>query len=260
DTLAEVLLTHANEDVRTWTIRLLGDTKKVSPTIQSQLTDRARTDTSPTVRSQLACSCKRLPGKDALPIVRELLQHAEDAEDPYIPLLLWWAIEDKAASDREQVLQLLDSALAWQNPLIRRFVVERLSRRHMAAGTEADLESCARLLAMAPGPAESEFVLRGMEKALEGRRLLSVPTALAPQLAALWNGQEPSLTLVRLGLRLNEARAYERALQLVTEQKTPATDRALLIEVLGQIGNPRCVPTLLKLLAESEPLAIRSAA
>src|SRR5205823_7245404 len=122
-----------------------------------------------------ACTCKRLPGKDALPILRELLQHAEDAADPHIPLLLWWAIEDKAVSDREQVVQLLDTAAAWQNPLIRQFIVERLSRRYMAAGTEADLRTCARLLSLAPGSGETELVLRGMEKALEGRQVTSIP-------------------------------------------------------------------------------------
>ena len=34
------------------------------------------------------------------------LAHDEDVSDPHIPLLLWWAVEDKAATDREQVLTL----------------------------------------------------------------------------------------------------------------------------------------------------------
>jgi putative membrane-bound dehydrogenase-like protein len=260
DALAEKLLHHANADVRTWTIRLLGDAKKISPAIQMRMTELARTETSCTVRSQLACTCKRLPGKDALPIVRALLRHTEDVDDPHIPLLLWWAIEDKAVSDRERVLQLLDSPAAWQNPLIRRFIVQRLSRRYMAAGTEADLLTCARLLAMAPGPAEADLIIRGMEKALEGRRLQAVPDALTRQLARQWSTSKPSLALISLGLRLNDRQAYEHALPLALDSKLSAKDRTFLIEVLGQIGNRGCVPSLLKLLGESEPAAIRMAA
>ncbi|HLJ93896.1 MAG TPA: ThuA domain-containing protein, partial [Gemmataceae bacterium] len=258
--LAERLLSHANADVRTWTIRLLGDAKKVAPAIKARLTEMARTETSCTVRSQLACTCKRLPGKDALPILRSLFEHPEDADDPHIPLLLWWAIEDKAVSDREQVVQMLEPAAAWQNRLIRQFIVERLGRRYMAAGTEADLQTCARLLALAPGAAEADLLVRGMEKALDGRRLASIPIILDKQLAVLWSKQEPTVALLRLGLRLNQDQAYERALSFVRTSKRSTTERISLIEVLGQIGNPRCVPDLLSLLADTEPPAIRMAA
>jgi putative membrane-bound dehydrogenase-like protein len=259
DSLAEKLLSHANVDVRTWTVRLLGDAKKVSADIRTRLLALARTEPSCVVRSQLACTCKRLPGRDAVPIIRELLQHAADADDPHIPLLLWWAVEDKAVSDRDAVLQLLASPAAWQNRLLRQCIVERLGRRYMAAGTDVDLQTCARLLAMAPGPAETDLVLRGMERALEGRKLTSIPNVLEKELSGLWSRHEPSLTLTRLGLRLNHPQAYERALQLITDSQRSVSERTRLIEILGQIGNPTAVPTLLNLLGESEPIAVRMA-
>ena len=59
------------------------------------------------VRSQLASTAKRLPAAQALPIVRNLLTHHEDADDIHLPLLLWWAIESKAESDTEAVLAKL---------------------------------------------------------------------------------------------------------------------------------------------------------
>jgi putative membrane-bound dehydrogenase-like protein len=260
DSLAETLLHHANADVRTWTVRLLSDAKKVSPAIESRLLETARTDPSCIVRCQLACSSKRLPGKDSLPIVHELLQRTEDLGDPYIPLLLWWAIEDKATSDRDQVVHLLDSPRAWKNPIIQQFIVERLSRRYMAAGTEVDLMTCARLLALAPGPLEIELVLRGMEKALGGRLLRAIPALLAKRIAELWETPNANVTLIRLGLRLNDARAYDRALRVIADSKVSPGDRASLIEVLGQIGKAECVPALLKLLGPSEPNSIRLAA
>src|SRR5207247_1711812 len=91
DTLALKTLHHSNPMVRYWTIRLLGDSEKVSPAIQRELLKLARTEQVAEVRSQCASSLKRLPGKDALPVICELLGRAEDAEDKHIPLLLWWA-------------------------------------------------------------------------------------------------------------------------------------------------------------------------
>jgi putative membrane-bound dehydrogenase-like protein len=256
DTLAETLLGHANPDVRAWTIRLLGDTRKVSPAIREHLRLVAHNDSSPTVRNQLACTCKRLPGKDALPIVRELLQRTEDVSDPQIPLLLWWAIEDKAASDREEVLNLLTSPAAWRNPLIRKYMVQRLSRRYMASGSDADLGSCARLLELAPGRSDSELVLGGMEIALQGRRLKRIPPALSEQLAR----QRQSPTLVRLGLRLNDDSAYRTALGLVADSSTAAGARVRFIEILGQIGKPDSVSALLHVIDNKEPSNVRLAA
>jgi putative membrane-bound dehydrogenase-like protein len=259
DDLADSLLDHPNEHVRSWTIRLLGDAKHVSPHLQKRLMSVARKEASPIVRCQLACSCKRLPGPDALPIVAELLQHKEDVDDPYIPLLLWWAVEVKAASDRKQTVQLLESPQAWRQPLIRQFIVERLSRRYMAAGAEADLLTCAELLALAPGQAEADLVIRGMDKALEGRRLKQIPAALANHLTQLGNSQPNNLTLIRLGLRLGQAPAYQHALRLVGDPRVAAGERVNLIQVLGQIGKTDCVPILLQLLNGSQPVNLRLA-
>ena len=78
------------------TIRLLGDARKITPALRTRLAAVARAESSPTVRSQLACSARRLPGSDCLPLVRRLMNHDEDIADIHVPLLLWWAIEAKA--------------------------------------------------------------------------------------------------------------------------------------------------------------------
>jgi putative membrane-bound dehydrogenase-like protein len=259
DAFALKLFDHPNEDVRAWTVRLLCDPKNVSPSIAARLADLARVEASPTVRSQLACSAKRLPGKEGLPIVRELLRHDEDVNDPHIPLLLWWAVEDKAIRDRDRVLGLLDAPEAWQRPLIRQFIIERLGRRYMAEGHEEDHATCARLLAAAPGPGEVKLLVQGMDKALEGRLLSKVPAALERPLGELWAKQSASPLLVRFALRLGSPQGYDRALAIAADSKAPDVDRISLIEVLGQAGKPECVPVLLRALAEARGDKVREA-
>ncbi|HKI32247.1 MAG TPA: PVC-type heme-binding CxxCH protein [Gemmataceae bacterium] len=260
EAFAEKLFDHPSEDVRAWTVRLLCDPKKVSSPVAARLVELAKGESSPTVRSQLACSAKRLPGKDCLPIVGELLRHKEDVSDPHIPLLLWWAVEDKAIGDRELVLGLLDSPEAWKVPLIRQSLVERLGRRYMAEGGEADFATCARLLAAAPGPDEVKLLVQGMEKALEGRQLPKVPAVLEKQLSDLWDKQSASPLLVRFALRLGSPPGYERALAIAADAKAPDADRSNLIEVLGQSAKPECVPVLLSVLAEAKADGVRGAA
>jgi putative membrane-bound dehydrogenase-like protein len=259
DALAGKLLGHPNEDVRGWTVRLLGDAKKVSPGIREQLVALARTETSPVVRSQLACSSKRLPGPDCLPIVRQLLRHHEDVNDPQIPLLLWWAVEDKAVSDRDAVLGLLDSAAAWREPLIHQALIERLGRRYVDEGTDTGLQTCARLLAAAPGRDEANLVVRGMEKALEGRRLSQIPSELERQLAELRRQEPNNLELTRLDVHLGRPDAYDRVLRLVADAKVGEGERAGLVELLGQVGTADCVPVLLHVLGEARGDALRGA-
>ena len=259
DALALEMLHHANEDVRTWTVRLSCDPKKVTPELTTALVGLARTDPSPTVRSQLACSAKRLPGHESLAIVHELLRRDEDVGDPHIPLLCWWAIEDKAITHRDQVLAQLQDAASWHVPMIRSTIVERIGRRYLAEGGDASLVACARLMAAAPQQADLDKLLSGMEKALEGRRLPAVPPALEKPLAKLLQEQPGNFTALRLAFRLGSTTAYQRALDVVADAKAPESNRISLIELLGQAGKPDCVPVLLQALVESKNDNHRSA-
>ena len=159
--LAEKALASRHEYVRAWTIRLLGDDRIVSPALLRQFVDLARRDTSVVVRSQLACTAKRLPAGETIPIVEQLLGHDEDADDVQMPLLIWWAIEDKAISDTDRVLQMVQAGDLWHRPLMTRFIIERLARRFLSEGTNASAAACAILLQHARQKKTVDLVLSG---------------------------------------------------------------------------------------------------
>ena len=143
ETTSLALLSHPDEDIRTWTVRLLGDENQVSAAAAERLAELARSDTSPVVRSQLACTAKRLSGEQGLPIVAALVAHDQDADDPHIPLLLWWAVEDKAAKDREHVLTMFATSAAWTHPISMSVILPRLAHRYAAVGQPEDFAACA---------------------------------------------------------------------------------------------------------------------
>lgn len=260
EAIAERLLSHPHQDVRAWTVRLLGDARHVLPAVQKALLARAQTDSSATVRSQLACTSKRLPGKDALPIIQELLRRTDNSGDTHIPLLLWWALEDKALSDRPHIVSLFTSRETWKIPMVRQYIIERLARRYAMEGKEADLETCAQLIALAPGPEEVTQLLRGIENAFIGRRLGRIPAALEAAISQVWNQGPPNMTLMRLALRLGNVQAQTRALQSVADRNVPESDRVGLIDIIGQVNQEGSVPTVMQLLNGAEKKSIQFAA
>jgi putative membrane-bound dehydrogenase-like protein len=239
------LLAHPNADIRAWAIRLQGDTRRCKSQFRDALVSLARTEPSPAVRNQMACTAKRLPAADAMPIVRELLRRNEDAKDPQIPMLLWWAIEDKAVSGRDLVLGLLSTPEDWKPAITSTTIVERLGRRYMVEG---DAAGCAQLLSLAPDDESRTLILRGMNKALEGRRPDRMPEPLQGPLSDLRKKAPKDVTILMLAIRLGSDDAYEDALKLVGSIDARPTDAVQLLQILGQMGRLSALPVLLRVL------------
>jgi putative heme-binding domain-containing protein len=260
DAFAERALAHPGQSVRAWTVRLLADKCAVSDQLSGELVRLAKSDPSAVVRSQLACSAKRLPGKQGLAIVAELIQHGEDAHDPHIPLLIWWAIESKSLSDRDAVLALLANPETWRKPLVQDVLVERMARRFLAAGDKGGHSACAWLLDHAPTAADSERIVAGMETQLAGQRFDHVPPELSASLRRLSQNFRPSPAVLCLSLRLGNTEAWPQLAALAKNLSAPQADRLKAIRALAEAGPPATTDELLPLVDSREPDAIADAA
>jgi putative membrane-bound dehydrogenase-like protein len=260
ETFARDLLKHPNENVRAWAVRLSGDTRRVSAATETAMVAAARSDASPIVRSQLACSAKRLPGEDALAIVAELLSRDEDLNDPYIPMLIWWALEDKAVTHREAVMKLFADDGMWQRPIAQKFILERLARRYANEGGEAGFTACAQLLERGPDAAATRLLLQGMEQALAGRRLPVAPAALKDWFAKVWPAHTQDVAYVRLGLRLDNTEAVDAAMTMLSDGSIQETLAVSLIEVLAQSERSRVAALCLALVEKAQSEKVREAA
>ncbi len=244
------LLDHPVAGVRRWTVRLLGDDRRMNPSLQATLVRMAGDEPDPTVRCQLAASCQRWNAKDALPILTRLLQRGEDRNDRQIPLMLWWAVERQLRNDREALVNLFSTAENQSSAIVQETVLSRVARALAAGSTPSDFSACARLLAAAKGEAQTSAIVAGIEKGLEGRRLTAVPQALAGPLATLWDrpGAPPGVPLIRFAARLGSPDAIRKAIERVNDRKAPPADRAALVELLGQLARPESLPVLLDLV------------
>lgn len=254
EAIALELLDHADPYVRLWTARLLCDPGEVSPTVAARLVERAKIEPDVEVRSQLACSAKRLPAAAALPMVAALIGHDEDTRDPYVPLLLWWAIESKAESDQAAVLDLFSDPKLWQRPIVMGTIAERLMRRYAAAGSRKDLIACAELLRLAPDPASAKRLLAGLEAASAGRSFANLPGELADAIAR-YQGSS-----ILLGLRQGRADALDEALRLLADDRADRGKQLQVVQVLGEVSPTRALPALLERAGSSADPALQAAA
>ncbi len=91
-----------SEWMRAWSIRLLVDdvaTEPLGSKPLAKLASLARDERSPIVRMSLTSALQKIPVVDRWPIAESLAAHADDASDPYLPLMLWYAVEPMVASD-----------------------------------------------------------------------------------------------------------------------------------------------------------------
>jgi putative heme-binding domain-containing protein len=254
DTVAIKTLNHADPFVRLWTVRLLADQGKVPPEFVPKLSDLAATETNVEVRAQLACSAKRLPADQAIPVVRNLCSHDEDVAERRLPLLIWWAIESHCESNREAVLQLFTEPKVWQLPLVQQHVLGRVMQRFALAGSRQDLVTCARLLRLSPSPELSARLMSGFELAFKGRSLAELPGELEDAIA------KTSGESVILGLRRGEPGATAEALRVVADSRAPTDQRLRYIEILGEVKQSQSQSVLLTILATDQDKPLHPAA
>lgn len=246
ESVARGSLRHPNPHVRRWTVRLLGDAREVSAAMAESLAELAAGESDAEVRAQLACSARRLPAEQSLAIVRALARHDGDVDDPHLPLLLWWAVEDKAADFRQQVLGLFAEEAFRTQPVVVEHLLERIMKRYALEGGRSNLQACASLLREVREPKGRERLLAGFEDAYRGRPLSDIPESLARQLAAAGGGSPV------LRMRMGDRDAIDAALVQVAETGGDRKSLRETVAVLGELREPRVLDPLLARLKKTD--------
>jgi putative membrane-bound dehydrogenase-like protein len=277
--LAAALLNHPAESVRAWTIRFLGDERNVTAAMEQRLEKIGRTETSPVVLAQLACSAKRLPALCGLRIAAAVASNPVSARDRYIPLLVWWAVEAHATVDRAFAVDRFASTAAWQIPLVRETIVGRLLKRYAAEGTPEGFAAVTQIFQFAPrssrpdllseldeglqmigtrpakelplGTVFAQFATVHRETRTRRGRLSAVPSELRPILNEIWSDRVTDSRVLRLACRLGSRDAYRRVIQLIADRSLSRENRIELLRILGEMGDNDCVAPILSLLSES---------
>jgi putative membrane-bound dehydrogenase-like protein len=122
------------EYVRAWAVQLAAEDRKPSRDVNARLVKMARQDDSAVVRLYLASEAQRVRGasaEDVLDADGALLWHKDDANDPNLPLMYWYAVEaqlsgpDKLDGDDRE---FIDGAFhRGKVPLVEEFLTRRVA-------------------------------------------------------------------------------------------------------------------------------------
>lgn len=259
DSIARIALTHPDPYVRVWGVRLSGDAKSVSTETSGELIKLASNEIHPEVRSQLACTAKRLPAADAIAVIRSLLKSHDDIKDPDIPLLIWWAIESKAETDRNAVLELFKDRDIWKNKIVQEMLLKRLMQRYVIAGGDENFAAAATLIKLSPEARLSKLLASALYEGLHGADL----SGLSPELTRVIQPYQSELLggPLALALRQGDRQAISKAIAVIADDNAANDHRLSYIRIVGETDQPGSVPALLKVIvANKSSSALRDAA
>lgn len=248
--VAMAALRHQDPFVRMWAVRLLGDQRQISDAVQAQFLDLARIELHPEVRSQLAASAKRLEATHALELLEQMMAYEQDQDDPENPMLIWWALEEKAESARVGVLDLFRKAPLWSSRLVQETILERLMQRYVMEGGQDNLTSAARLLSLAPTPALARPLLDGLDEGLRGKAMTELSTDLLQQVQNL--KVQLGINTLDLALRNLQPDAVAEALDVIADDLGDRGERLQYIRIFGEVELDEAVPVLLSIVESGE--------
>lgn len=239
DDLRKAALDHSNPWVRAWTVRLIGDEGGASESELAKMVSMARSDQSIETRQQLASTARRLDPDAARSIVAELMTRDEDADDPYMPLMIWWALEEACSAKPETILELFRDRSLFDCPMARKELLDRIMRRFAADGSRDALKICAELLAKATSGGSRSALVRGFEEAFRGRSMQGLPQDLIAELTRSGAGS--------LGMRIRQGdrKAIVEAKEDLGNPSLKRDMRIRIIEAVGEIAEPTLLDALL---------------
>lgn len=243
-------LNHANPWVRLWSVRLIGDDGSGSQEEYARLVALAREDSHVEVRQQLASSAKRLPSIASAKIVKELLKRDEDADDPYMPLMVWWALEDLCEERPELVVELFKDASLFEYAMVNELMLGFAMKRFAMEGSRRSLGYCADLLNLAPSPSSRKFLLAGFEDAFEGRAMQGLPNELVDAISRAGGGS------LAMRIRRNDPAAIEMAIGKLSGETIDESERRQIISALGELTEGAYAEILIDQLSRKDEATI----
>ncbi|MEO6182255.1 MAG: PVC-type heme-binding CxxCH protein, partial [Verrucomicrobiota bacterium] len=236
-------LSHPDEHVRTWAIRLLTDSWPLDTVMSARPPGRAdmpvsqtlkefarlaKSDPSGLVRLALATVLQRLPFSQRVELAAPLLAHAEDANDHNLPLMIWYGLIPVGDTAPATLATL---AANCQLPLTRKFIARRLGED--IEKNPAPLNDLLKLTLNQPQPFQSD-ILAGLSEALRGWSKAQKPSAWQELQNKLSRSSNVALRdrLRDLSALFGDGRALDEVKRVALDQKANLDFRRAALRTL----------------------------
>jgi putative membrane-bound dehydrogenase-like protein len=245
-------LSHEDEHIRAWAVRLLGDRLlaargELSEAAVDGLISLAVREESGLVQVYLASAMQRLDYARRWPIVEALSSKDKFAHDRELPLMLWYGIEPAVVHQPDGAVNL---AVTSRSPQLRQHTTRRLTVE-IERLPEAVNELVSRL-AKIEEPETQLGILTGMSEALRGWHKAPVPAAWAGTAAKLAGSSNAAVqTLTReLAVVFGDGRALDEIKKIVDDGNAEPQARRQALRTLVTGGGEGLSALLIKLIGD----------
>lgn len=230
-----------DEYVRGWAITLLAEDKTPNEEAREQFTQMARDDSSSFVRKQLASALQRIDYEDRWDIIKELIQHSEDADDHNIPKMIWFGLEPLVGQQPQRAVTLASYSKI-------RLITNHIARRVVdAESLEIILEGIGR---NSSNPQVQLHLLEGMQDGLEGQNEQTAPPNWDQLYRRLQQSEDEQIKTIsrRLAQHFGDAGAAQESFAILMNNDTEIEKRRNALQTMADQKYPKLleqIPTLL---------------
>jgi putative membrane-bound dehydrogenase-like protein len=217
----------------------------IDPKQSARVVEMAKTDPSPVVRLEIACSLQRgSPQPVQWDLLEALASHSEDANDHNIPLMVWYGAERLVQQDPARLLKLAMNA---KLPLLLPYTV-----RAETSGTQANIQFIVDMLGKAETDSVRLTLLEGLNTSFRGQRFGTMPSGWAETYEKLSRSKEERVRVQAdaLALTFSDARALKTLRALLVDSKRDVRSREQALASLLKAVDPELPPVLHALLGE----------
>ena len=235
------------------------------------LTKVAAGKTSKAQRRELASAAVKWSEKyDVTLLLQELMQHKEDANDPLIPHLIWYAYEKSLTRPQRMLRSSVpghlpqDDELAWLadhapgNPLITNEIVPRTMQRLAATKDPAQIDRCLNFIMNATDAQLQQKALAGIAEALKDEQLTPT-TAWPTAYAKLSTSKNATIRDVanRLAVSFRDPKAIERAMATIENPNASSAMRVQAVHDLTRLKPSDAASLFVTLVKDDKQLPVR---
>jgi putative heme-binding domain-containing protein len=258
----ESLFTDPEEHIRAWAIRIAMEPfeggkwvakGKMPKWLLYRHIIAAERDHSSLVRLHIASTAQRLHPDRRRLVLSPLMGHPEDARDPYLPLMYWYATELQV-SDAWSFRNLASHGGApgdrlRYGSLVGQFAARRVAEIEAGGPAFDDLISC---LADYDDPIFHQRCLRGIAEGLSGRRKVPMPDAWGKAFPILMESPLPEVRAhaLALAVQFGDERAFTLLRKIVPDRALAVKQREDALKTLLFQQKPDLVPILHDLLSD----------
>ncbi|MES2659068.1 MAG: PVC-type heme-binding CxxCH protein [Verrucomicrobiota bacterium] len=244
-------LSQENEYVRGWAVQLLAEGKSVDAETGTAFHKLAVSEKSQVVRLYLAAALQRMQAPAKWELASALLSQEEDATDQNLPLMIWYGVSDLVPLDQDRALDL---AIASKIPLVRRFIIRRISESPEGRAVVLD-----RVTKESDNTGFAADALSGLAMAVAGEsRLEATPSwAAASVLLEKLDGDNSCREFEMLATLFGDLRMVSRFEKTLMDRSAAKGNRNAALENLLRMRSPK-LPDLLMTLARNDQDAQRA--